>query len=383
METMQPTEKLGRNVWDPINMPKSEFEARVKKMRKGMKEKGMDLLLVYGNGLNEYGNPCYISNMHIRLGQRGVLAAIPKKDDVVLIFEGALRGLPSVKATTWMEEIRACGDISKECVKYIKEKNLIPSKIGFAGLRDLMPHYQFRFLSESLNQCKIVDADNLIKEMRMVKSQKECDEIRRASRIIGQLFEFIANTPISGLNERKLEAKVIREARFAAAEDVRMLIAKPKEAKWAFRPAEDVPTSSGDTMIILLAVEYERYWSEGIRTFVVEDSSLVEVKSENLQSLYDRIMGGLLPGKKASQYDKETIREIRKSKVDDIQEYGLGQGIGLGFQEFPVIAEKDGTLLKEGMCLTLRLGIKDKEKGALFAANTIYLSKNGPEVLTR
>lgn len=36
----------------------------------------------------------------------------------------------------------------------------------------------------------------------------------------------------------------------------------------------------------------------------------------------------------------------------------------------------------KGMCLTLRLGIKDKEKGALFIGNTIYLSKKGPEVLT-
>lgn len=383
METMQPTLKNGRNVWDRINMPEAEFQERVQKIRKGMKEEGMDILLLYGNGLNEYGNATYISNLMIRGGGRGALVAIPKKDQITLIYEGPSRGIPSVKETTWIEEVKACGDVSKECVKYLKEKNLIPSTIGFAGIRQLMPYDQFQFLFESLNGGKIFDADGFLRAMRMVKSEKECDEIRRSSRIVNRGFAFISETPFPGIEERMFEAMVNRETHYEGCEDFRMLIGKPLDSAWAFRPAEEAPLSRGETVIVYLSTQYERYWSEGIRTFVVEDSSLVEVQSEDLQSLYQQIMEGMKPGKEMSQFYKETLQAIRKSKVDLIQEYGFGRGIGLSAQEFPLISNKDETVLKEGMCFTLRLGIKDKDRGALFIGNTLCLSKKGPEVLTR
>ncbi len=383
METMQATLKNGRNVWDPINMPEGEFQERVQKIRKGMKEEGIDVLLLYGNGLNEYGNASYISNLMIRGGGKGALVVIPKTDEIALIYEGPSRGIPSVKETTWIEEVKACGDASQECVKYLKEKNLVPSKIGFAGIRQLMPYDQFQFLFESLKGCKIFDTDGFLRAIRMVKSERECDEIRRSSRIVDRGFAFISETPFSGIDERTFEAMVNRETHYEGWEDFRMLIAKPLDSTWAFRPAEEAPLSRGETVIVYLATQYERYWAEGIRTFVVENSSLAEVKPESLQSLYQEILESMKPGKKMSEFYKEALQAIRKSEVDLIQEYGIGQGIGLSLQEFPLISNKDETVLKEGMCFTLRLGIKDGERGALFIGNTLCLSKRGPEVLTR
>ena len=72
METMQPTLKNGRYVWDRINMPEAEFQERARKLTKAMKEEKIDVLLLYGNTFNEYGNPCYVTNFVMRL-QRGVL----------------------------------------------------------------------------------------------------------------------------------------------------------------------------------------------------------------------------------------------------------------------------------------------------------------------
>lgn len=381
METMQAALKNGRNVWDPINMPEQEFQERVETIRKGMKEEGIDVLLLYGNGLNEYGNASYISNLMIRGGGKGALVVIPKKDEIALIYEGPSRGIPSVKETTWIEEVKACGDASKECVKYLKEKNLALSKVGFAGIRQLMPYDQFQYLFESLKGCKIFDADGFLRAVRMVKSERERDEIRRASRIVDRGFAFISEIPLSGIDERKFEAMVNRETHYEGWEDFRMLIAKPLDPTWAFRPAEEAPLSAGETLIVYLATQYERYWAEGIRTFVVEEACLVEVKSESFQSLYQEILEGMIPGKKMSEFYKEALQAIRKSKVDPIQEYGFGQGIGLSLQEFPLISNKDETPLKEGMCFTLRLGVKDQQRGALFIGNTIYVSKNKAHLL--
>ncbi len=108
METMQPALKNGRNVWDRVNMPESEFEARVERIRAEMKRSAIDLLLLYGKGLNEYADPCYVSNFVIRL-PRGTIAVVPLEGPVVLFFEGASRGLPSLLATTCVKELKAAG----------------------------------------------------------------------------------------------------------------------------------------------------------------------------------------------------------------------------------------------------------------------------------
>ena len=380
METMQPTLKNGRNVWDRINMPESEFRDKIRRIRKEMKKEGIDVLLLYGNE-DEYGGPCYITNFIVGIA-RGALAIVPKKGEVALIYQGPSRGIPFSKTTTWVDDVRTSGDASKECVKYLKDKDLIPSTIGVSGIKQYMQSHQFRFLFESLKPCKVVDCDPLLREMRMIKTERELDQIRRSSRMVRRAFDFISGLSISNLKENVLEAMVNRETRLEGSEDFRMLIAKPMEPDWAFRPSEEVPLLSGDRMILYVAVEFERYWAEAIRTFVVQDAAFFEVKPDAITGLYEQVMNRLMPGKAVSQFYKETAARIRKDKLDAIPRYGLGQGIGLSLEEFPLIAEREKEILAKGMCLTLRLAIKDAEAGSVMMGNTVSLSKNGPEVLT-
>jgi len=363
-------------------MPVEEFHARVKKIRQRMKERGIDVLLLYGKAFNEYGNYCYLSNYVIRLPQ-GALVAVPKTGELSVIFEGASRGVPSIKKTTWIGDIRPTRDVSKECVKYLQEKNLIPSVIGLAGLKRQMPYYQLQFLFDSFPKCKIIDAGPFINELRMVKSPREILQIRKASRIVVRTFDFITSNSFLTLREEVLEAAARREARLEGAEDFRMMIAKPLEERWAFKPPEENLLRSEDKVIIYLAVEFERYWAEAARTFSVRDSSLVETQPEKVKTLYETILKGISTGKKVSQFYRETMAKIKKANFDFIPDYGLGQGMGLSPKESPVIAKEDRNILHQGMCFSLCLGVRNKEMGPLIIGNTIYLSKKGAEVLTR
>jgi len=382
METTQPILKSGRTAWDRINMPVEEFRERVKKIRKEMKKETIDLLLLYGNGFNEYGNYCYLSNHIIRLPQGGMVV-VPAKGEVTMMFEGAARGLPSVRKMTWIDDIRPSGDVAVEFVKYFKEKQVGPSVIGFAGLKRLMPNDQFQFLLDSLPGCKVVDSDRLLNELRMVKSRMEILQIRRAARIVARVFDFIANAPFVEPAENVLEAAARREARLEGAEDFRMMIAKPSEENGAFRPPEERPIRSGDRMIIYLAVEFERYWAEAVRTSTLKESTFAEIQPDTVKTLYENILQGMKIGKRMSQFYRETRAKIAKVKFEEISGYGMGQGIGLGLKELPLIAKEDRNILADGMCLSLRLGIRDKELGAAMIGDTIYLTSKGPEVLTR
>lgn len=217
----------------------------------------------------------------------------------------------------------------------------------------------------------------------MIKSPREVDQIRRASRIVTRLFDKISHPPFSNINEKSLEAVMGREAYSEGAEDVRMLIAKPKEKNWTLRPLGDVPLSADDKVILYLAVEFERYWAEGMRTFVLERDSFKESPVDIFNTLYSQIIQNMKLGERISQFYKETVAEIKATHVDAISDYGLGQGIGLSLQELPLLTEEETNPFREGMCLTLRLAVKDGGKGPMIIGNTIYLSKGGPEVLTQ
>ncbi len=381
MDTMRSSLKRGREVWDPINMPPIEFQRRVERIRTEMKKQNIDVLLLYGTSPDHYGNPSYVSNCFAKLPS-GMLIAIPQNEETVYFYEGNSRDVPEVKTTMWIEQIRPASDISTECIKFLTEKKLIPSSVGLAGVRELMPYYQSHVLLEALSRCNIADFGHFMRSLRTIKSERESDQIRRASRILSQTFAQLIDNAQKNINERHIEAITDKTMRMEGAEDCRILIARPQERKWAFRPAEDRSLSPKSSIIIYLAVEFERYWSESIKTFVAMSTGLIPPNLDNAQALYQRIMRSIKPGKTISQFYKDTMKELKEERADYVIDYGLGGGIGLSLQEYPAITEGEASQFKAGMCLAFRLAMRHNKMGVVTIGNTIHLSADGTEVLT-
>jgi Xaa-Pro aminopeptidase len=389
LETLQPILKRGRDVWDQINMPKREFLERVENIREAMAKEGIDVLLVYGAGVNDYGNQCYVSNFVTKL-TAGALVILPRKGEPTLFFEGSSRELKLGQRVTWVDDTRSSlagvfsstGSLAGDCVNYLQEHKLIPSKIGFVGLRELMSYKEFQRLIEGTKKCEIVDAGHIIRNMRMIKSDRECNQVRRASRIVSNGLGAIPGMLLMNMGERSLEAKIDWAVRLQGAEDVRILLAKPRHGDWALRPAEERLISSGDTIIVYLAASFERYWAEGIRTFVLENASFAEAKLEHAEKLYQQITAAMKPRKPIAQFYKEAINAIEQNGAEYIPGHGLGNGVGLSVKEFPAISDQETGQFAEGMCFALRIAIGDQKLGAVMTGQTIYLSGDGPEVLT-
>ena len=380
MQTMQPTLRNGRNIWDRIHMPLQEFRGRIESLRKTMRARGIDALLAYGHAFDHYGNPCYLSNYMIRL-PKGFLVALTL-DEIALFFEGAARGLASAKRLTWVEDVRPCPDISQDCVKFLEEKSLTASKIGLAGIDEWMPQDQRQFLGEALEGCTLVDAGPFLREMRMIKSDRELDQIRRASRIVRTVFEKLEGLTVSGLSERALEAAMIKEARLDGAEDVRFLFGRPGQEDWALHPAGEDSLNKNGALIIVLALVYERYWSEAVRTFRVEGNALAVPDLKASEALYRELTDCVLPGKPVSKCYQDLMAKIEAGDGDYIPEYGLGRGIGLSPGEWPLLEHEATVDLERGMCLTLRLCMRDETLGSIMMGNTIAVTEKGIEVLT-
>jgi Xaa-Pro aminopeptidase len=385
VETLQPILKRGRNVWDQINMPKAEFLQRVKKIREEMMSEGLDLLLLYGD-IHDYGDACYVSNFLVRL-PAGALVILPRTGEPTLFFVGSSRELKLGQRVTWIDDIRSSlagafsstGSLAGDCVNYLKEKNYVASKIGMAGLYPFMSYGELQRLTESAKGCEFVDAGHIVRSMRMIKSARECDQVRRAARIVRNTLDAISG--MVPIDERSFEIKIDWAARIQGPEDVRILLGRPKQAGWALKPHGDAVLASGDAIIVYLAVSFEQYWAEAVATFVVENGSFVETQNEKASGLYRQLTAAIQPGKAAAEFYQEAIGRIRANVPGYTSDYGLGDGIGLSCRESPFLDGKDATPFSEGMCLSLRMAIPDEKTGAVMIGNTLCLTAEGPELL--
>ena len=381
METLKPTLKRGRDVWDPINMPATEFQARVETLREVMGRKGLDLLLIYGYGPDAYGDQCYISNFLIKM-PRGALVAIPAEGEVSLFVEGFPRDQPFVECTTWIKDIHTCKDVAEGCRGYIHEQPVRPETIGLAGLRAHMPYGQFRLLTQGLSPANLVASDDILSDMRALKSIREQDQVRRAARIVERTFSYLATASWPEKNETILEAGLDYFARLQGAEDVRVLVARQNEADGALRLARDASLAVGDGMIVYLAVSFERYWSEGIRTLVATHGGLELSSDEAVRELYMRIVNRITRQKTIVSFQTEVRDEIKNSPFAHLARYDLGQGIGLSLSEAPAIAGEEDGCFQAGHCLALRLDLMDQKGTRFVRGDTLLVTQTGGQVLT-
>jgi Xaa-Pro aminopeptidase len=373
------TLRRGRNVWDPVNMPATEFQQRVETIKEKMKNEGIEALLVCGEAWLDYAPSAYISNQYAGMGTS--ITLVPRQGEVASLTWGSMRGIQYAQDTTWIKNWGASADMNTSCVKTLEQVGLFPSTIGFAGIRRLMPYDRLQSLIKVLDGCKIVDADHIIDEMRRVKSAREVDQVRRAARIVSGVFNAAVRTPPSDRKALSFDAGLDREARLAGAEDVKQLYARPAESNWTLRAVEDMTYSPGESVIVYLAVEFERYWAETVRTFVVEPGVIKELRSDALDRVREQVLAKMKPGKKVSKFYEEAAMEVGQNPDCYVTEYGLGNGIGLWVDESPVLSEEDPGTLQAGMCLAMRLAIKDKGKGPIMTGCTVHLTENGPEVL--
>jgi Xaa-Pro aminopeptidase len=380
METMQGALKNGRNVWESINMPQSEFDGRVVKIREAMKKEKIDILLIYGYAFNQYGNTAYLTNFITRL-PRGALVAVPAKGQTALFFDGSSRGIPSMRRTVCNADVVAVSDMPRDCVKYLKEKNLLPARIGLAGIREMMPYQQYASLCELLGDSTLIGASSIIVEMRLVKSERELDEIRRAARIVKDVLDRTPVFQFPALTERVIQAYIYREARFWGAEDVRLFFGRTRPEGWYLGPAEDETMSEGQTVVLCFAVEFERYWAEGTKTFKVEGDLLVPAE-HGLDELFRAVIEKVKPGATVSKVYRSAIEGLNAKGLEPMLEYGIGQGIGLAADEAPYLDEGEDVLVRDGMALALRLFVKDPSAGAVATGSTVIVTAAATEVLT-
>src|SRR5262252_2032582 len=209
-----------------------------------MTDAGLDAMLLFGTGLNGCGHPTYLSNYIVKL-PFSALVVLPREGEPALMFEGATRGRSAAQATTWIEDVRPCWNMAETCLAVLADRGLTRATNGLAGLPRLFPHAEWSTLAARLAGTTLVDAEDIVDRQRAIKSPREIAQVRHASDIVDRALAGIAEGRPAADDEMRLAAMVMREARMRGAEDIRLLMARPGERDWAFRPVADAAFREG------------------------------------------------------------------------------------------------------------------------------------------
>lgn len=229
---------------------------------------------------------------------------------------------------------------------------------------------------------KIIFLEDSLKEIRAIKTQDEIYALQKAANITWMGFEHICSLLKENISEKAL------------ATEFKIFCLKNGADKLAFEPiicfgansslVHHSPTlatlKKDDVVLIDIGASFQGYSADMTRTifFGVPDPVL-----ENFYSIVRKAQRAALnlckEGAKVKDIDKAARDFIAKEGFGENFVHSLGHGVGLEVHEFPILKQKEDTILKAGMVVTIEPGIYKKGIGGVRYEDTILITKDGFE----
>ena len=380
MDTLHTVLNRGRSVWDRARLPEDEFRRRLGAVRAGMKERGVDLLLVYGDSW-KYGNLAYVS--HFIPKNRGALAVIPMEGEPALVIQEPSRNNPFSSTLTWIQEVHSVGKFAQGVSEAIKARDLKPKRLGVVSVEEQLNIREWRELGKLFEGVERRDLGDHFNTLRRVKTEVELTLLRQTIRILEEALALFRKSGSPGQKEYEIAAEIERAARRQGVEDFRLLLARSGQPEIGLRPAGDSPLKKGEAILVLVAASYQRYWAELGQTFCLGRPPDDVVKSYDVAArVFRRLVEGIKTG--VSSAATACLNEVSSPAArDSLQAYGLGNGLGLDLCEEPVLGKEGNGAITPGTVLTLRTCFTGKECGSAFISRPYLVAQSGLEALSR
>ncbi|CEP67477.1 Peptidase M24, structural domain [Moorella glycerini] len=372
----------------------AEYHERVKKTKEKMVAAGIDVMVI--------ADP---ANMNYLSGYDGWSFYVPQCLILMLdreqpIWVGRGQDANGARLTTWLDEenIRAyTDDYVHSAVKHpmdyvadiIKAEGYGDKTIGLE-----MDAYYFtakccKRLEMKLPNAKFKDATLLVNYVRIIKSPREIEYMKKAARLVEKAMQ----TAIDYINEGVRECDVVANiyhSMISGTEDfggdypaIVPLLPSGEKTSTPHLTWSDEKYKRGDTVIIELAGCYKRYHSPLARTLVLEPApakvhDLAAVVVEGINAALDFIK----PGVTAAEVEAVWRKTIEKSGFK--KESRIGYSMGLNYppdwgEHTVSLRPEDNTVLQPNMTFHMIPGIWLDDCGVEIS-ESFLVTENGCEV---
>ena len=357
-----------------VMIPEAEYGERLKKAAALVAERGLDVLVVNSNEA-DYANVRYFSNFWplfetagVAISPAGAAALMvgPESGEysadrsmiqnIFLLMEyreSADPAYPEVKASKYTDVFNSIG---------VKGKKL---KIGVGGYLVSNP-IQLAGLKECYPDCEIVRADDIMVELRSVKSENEIACIREGLRITEIATEEVIRQIRPGMTELQMVGvaqKVIYE-NGAEYEGLPMYVFSEKSTRHAISRSTYREIQKGDIVQLNLSAKVNGYSpSIGMPISMGKlnghKREIVEFGLEAHRWTYEQLKAGALASDVANGY----IELFKQRGYYDNYLYGPCHGTGLIEVEAPWMESSSNYHLKENMTFQVDTFVSTPEFG--------------------
>lgn len=361
-------------------IPDEEFKERAVKLQTLMRERGIDILLAFGNEaepqfaryLCDYW-PSFEST-GVLLAQEGAPVLLIGPESYTFAKDRSrvrdIRRIAAFRESSNPEYPGEKLDTVDEVIEDLLRGKKTLKRFAIAGY-GLIPYVACRELLDSLNRFGKVTlerGDELMMELRMVKSRNEIACLRHAGEITRKAFDHVLANIRPGMTElqvRGLACAAMYEAG-AENESYPMWMLAGKGSNQAISRARQKVIQKDDFVMLQIGARYEGYASSiGRPVFIGNpDNTLLDAVKSGYEA-HEIICSQLYAGNNASNVAKSYYEVMEKNGYREWLLYGPCHATGLMEGEPPWIEANSDYLLKENMtyCVDVFMGNNQMEQG--------------------
>lgn len=237
---------------------------------------------------------------------------------------------------------------------------------------------------ESMQKYKVnlVEAENIITQIRSIKDEEEKENIRKACKITDECFEMLLKYIKPGMTEKQI-AKRIERYYDENAEGISFspIVASGENSSKPHAIPSDRVINQNDIITIDMGCKVNGYCSDMTRTIFVGNPTPEQ------QKIYDLVLKNQENVLK-NMKDGANIKTLVQSVESDFKVNGfdlihaLGHGVGMEIHEKPFFQKVNDSFLKENMVVTDEPGIYITGNFGVRIEDTVLVTKQGAMVLT-
>ena len=207
-------------------------------------------------------------------------------------------------------------------------------------------------------------------DARIIKDEKEIKILKKASKIIDEMFDICAKKMKIGQKESELQTILMTYAMEQEMFDTGykstlnpLIIAGGPNGALPHAQVSNRNFKKGDLVVTDLTLRYKGYVSDATRTFALgKISSQANEAYEIVKESQKLGLQSVKPNIDCKDVDSACRKYIEEKNYGQYFIHSTGHGIGLEVHEFPTVSYRSNTKLKENMAITVEPGIYIENK---------------------
>ena len=287
-------------------------------------------------------------------------------------------------------------EVEKEDFEFVEVSRGALNKIGEyveklgirkLGIEDKQVTVSYYKELKNTFQAELIGVENKLQLIRMIKTNKEIEIIKRAIEISDYSFQETIKVIKKGMTEKEIAAHIEYMQRKMGADDTSFatIVASGVRSAMPHGVASDKKIEEDEFITIDFGCYYDGYVSDMTRTIYFGNNISDKHKEIYNTVLNAQLMGvnNIKSGMLTSEIDKIVRDYITEKGYGDKFGHGLGHGIGLEIHEAPALSPVTNTVLEENMVVTVEPGIYVEGFGGVRIEDDVVITKSGCEILNK